>query len=53
MQMQNDFCVRLTDGSGVLRGTPGDWLVQYGSDDWGIVRADIFEATYTDAIKPL
>lgn len=29
-----------------LRGEIGDWLVQYGTDDYGIVSADIFEATY-------
>lgn len=33
------------DGS-VLKGRPGDWLVQYGPGDQAIVRADIFEKTY-------
>lgn len=30
----------------LLRGQPGDWLVQYGPGDFGIVAADIFAATY-------
>lgn len=31
---------------GELTGGPGDYLVQYGPDDFGIVRADSFEDTY-------
>jgi hypothetical protein len=31
---------------GLLRGEPGDWLLQYGVSDYGIVRDDIFLATY-------
>lgn len=30
----------------LLQGQPGDWLVQYGPGDFGIVAADIFAATY-------
>ena len=53
IQIQDDFCVQLAEGGGILRGAPGDWLVQYGLGDYGIVRADIFEDIYTDAIKPI
>lgn len=30
----------------MLQGRAGDWLVQYGPDDFGIVAADIFSRTY-------
>jgi hypothetical protein len=29
-----------------LHGEPGDWLIQYGPDDYGIVKSEIFDATY-------
>lgn len=29
-----------------LLGRPGDWLIQYSEDDYGIVAADIFTDTY-------
>lgn len=38
--------VPLGGGRGTLHGQPGDWLVQYGPGDFGIVAADIFEQTY-------
>ncbi|GHU29561.1 hypothetical protein AGMMS50256_14710 [Betaproteobacteria bacterium] len=31
---------------GILRGKMGDWLVQYGADDYGIVAEEIFAETY-------
>jgi hypothetical protein len=31
---------------GVLHGETGDWLLQYGPTDYGIVRDDIFRSTY-------
>jgi hypothetical protein len=31
---------------GVLHGETGDWLLQYGPADYGIVRDDIFRRTY-------
>ena len=31
---------------GVLHGEAGDWLLQYGPADYGIVRDDIFRSTY-------
>ena len=33
-------------GGGLLKGEPGDWLLQYGASDYGVVRDDIFRATY-------
>ncbi|MGZ8944917.1 MAG: PGDYG domain-containing protein [Methylococcaceae bacterium] len=29
-----------------LSGVPGDWLLQYGPDDFGIIQNDIFIKTY-------
>ncbi len=29
-----------------VEGKAGDWLVQYGPGNFGIVSADIFDATY-------
>lgn len=31
---------------GILRGVPGDWLLQYGTGDYGIAKDEIFKATY-------
>ena len=47
------FAVRL-DGymelpmpaGGMLRGAAGDWLIQYGASDYGIVKDEIYRATY-------
>lgn len=30
----------------LLRGEPGDWLLQYGPGEFGIVARDIFDRTY-------
>ncbi|MGB0713069.1 MAG: PGDYG domain-containing protein [Gammaproteobacteria bacterium] len=38
--------LRLGLARGVLRGEPGDWLLQYAPGDLGIVRSDIFSASY-------
>jgi len=37
-----------------LLGKPGDWLVQYGPDDFGIVAAEIFPVMYElqDSAQP-
>ena len=37
--------VRMPAG-GALSGMPGDWLVQYGPADYGIIKDEIFRATY-------
>jgi hypothetical protein len=31
---------------GILRGVPGDWLLQYGIGDYGIAKDEILRATY-------
>lgn len=40
------FEVVLADGHSRLHGQSGDWLVDYGNGDLGIVNAGIFKATY-------
>jgi len=46
LQMDEPFYVDVSWGSGRLEGKPGDWLLQYASDDYGIVSKSIFEKTY-------
>lgn len=46
VQLEAPVEVALGAGRGVLRGAPGDWLVQYGPGDFGVVAADIFGQTY-------
>jgi hypothetical protein len=40
------FEVLLADGASRLRGSAGDWLVDYGDGSLGIVAQSIFAATY-------
>jgi hypothetical protein len=46
LQMQDDFDVQLSDGVSVLKGGPGDWLVDYGDGSLGVVSQAIFNSTY-------
>jgi PGDYG protein len=32
-----------------LRGEAGDWLLQYGPGDYGVVASSVFEKTYEPA----
>jgi hypothetical protein len=45
-QMPALFAIDLSDGRGTLRGSAGDWLVQYAPDDVAVVANAIFAATY-------
>jgi len=45
-QMQEDFFVTVSWSPDKLKGKPGDWLVQYGPGDYGVVEAAIFDETY-------
>lgn len=38
--------IDLADGRGALCGARGDWLIDYGNGDFGMVRGDIFARTY-------
>jgi len=44
--MSGEFEVLLADGISLLRGQPGDWLVDYGDGSFGIVSEEIFRKTY-------
>jgi len=44
--MKEDFFVTVSWSPDKLKGKPGDWLVQYGPGDYGVVEAGIFDDTY-------
>jgi hypothetical protein len=44
--MADAFDVTLDRDRGVLRGQPGDWLVQYAPSDFSVVGARVFAQTY-------
>lgn len=44
-QMDKDFSVKTGNGD-TLHGKAGDWLLEYGPGDWGIVADEIFAQTY-------
>ena len=46
VRMGAPFEVVLADGHSRLRGRAGDWLIDYGDGNLGIVNADIFDAMY-------
>ena len=45
LRLERPLDVTIPAGS-VLHGEAGDWLLQYGPADYGIVRDDIFRGTY-------
>ena len=45
-RMTVDFTVERSAGGDLLRGTAGDWLVQYAPGDHGIVAAARFDSVY-------
>lgn len=45
-RLDESTTVTLGHAAGALHGEPGDWLVQYGPREFGIVGAAIFPATY-------
>lgn len=46
LQLDEPFQVILADGVSRLSGQPGDWLLDHGDGQLGILGADIFAATY-------
>ena len=44
--MDHAFDVTLDRDRGTLRGQAGDWLIQYGPSDLGVVSAHVFSQTY-------
>ncbi len=45
-RMSEPFSVRVGAAGDSLQGRAGDWLVQHGPGDYGIVAADLFGLTY-------
>ena len=45
-QMQQDFSVARAQGSDVIHGKAGDWLMQYAPGDYGIVEQAKFAKVY-------
>ena len=51
-QMKKPFEVKVSWSADTLKGKTGDFLVQYGPGDYGVVGKEIFEETYdTTAMK--
>ena len=46
-QMQVNFQVKVSWSGDLLEGDPGDYLVQYGKNDFGVVKESIFGETYS------
>jgi len=44
--VRTELDLELDEGRGSLRARPGDWLVQYGKGDFGVISASIFAQTY-------
>lgn len=46
LQLEQSSSIEIGSRGDVINGEKGDWLVQYGDDDFGIVSQDIFDVTY-------
>lgn len=53
LRLEKEFSINLSNERGILRGMPGDWLVQYSPGDVAVVNASIFEASYEVSQKEL
>jgi|GEM_PF-1387591 len=51
VRMDRPFQVVVAHQDGLLDGKPGDWLIEYGEANFGIVAQDIFDKTY-DILGP-
>lgn len=45
-QMHEPFALARSSGGDVLRGEPGDWVVQYAEGDYGVVAQERFRSVY-------
>ena len=45
-QIHEPFCISRSTGGDRLQGNAGDWLMQYGQQDYGIVEKNRFEQVY-------
>ena len=48
-EMNETFEVKVSWSASTLKGNPGDYLVQYGPGDYGVVGREIFQETYSMA----
>ena len=51
-KMAKPFQVKVSWQDQLLEGKNGDWLVEYGPGDVGVVAADVFEDSYQVQPKP-
>jgi len=51
-QIPEHFTARRCAGGDLLRGNPGDWLLQYAPGDWGIVEDARFRRLYRRCPDP-
>jgi hypothetical protein len=52
VQISNDFSILRSQGGDIIRGSAGDWLLQYAPDDHGIVAAAKFAKVYRRIAAP-
>jgi hypothetical protein len=45
-QIREPFSLARSQGGDILRGTVGDWVVQYGEGDYGVVEQQRFASVY-------
>ena len=46
LKMKSPFQVKVSWSEDLIKGEKGDYLVQYGENDYGVVGNDIFHKTY-------
>ena len=51
-QIPESFTIRRSANGDLLRGNPGDWLLQYAPGDWGIVEDAKFQRLYRRSPDP-
>jgi hypothetical protein len=44
--MNEPFSVKVGSSADTIEGDAGDWLLQYGAGEYGVVDADVFEKSY-------
>lgn len=48
-RMDEPFTIARSENGDTLRGTAGDWVMQYAPGDYGVVQAQRFAQVYRDA----
>ena len=47
IKLTEPACIQVGYANDVIMGQPGDWLLQYAENEFGIVNSEIFKKTYT------